>query len=102
MIEQDRLYLHRFSPLLVTDNHNLVLMYTKIDLCSVFYKTSTLPMRYIRKDILTSNGNPVSDGASQKFIAAYGSLELNGIVRIVFRVNRDVNVLRAENQTAVT
>ncbi len=63
-VEHNRLYLHRFSPLLVTDNHYLVLMYTKIDLCSVFYKTSTLLMRYIRKDIITANGNPVSDGAS--------------------------------------
>ena len=35
-VEQDRLYLHRFSPLLVIDNQYLVLMYTKVNLCSIF------------------------------------------------------------------
>ena len=77
-------------------------MYTKIDLCSAFYKTSTLLMRYIREDIITANGNPVPDGAPQKFFAAYGALKLDGISRIVLRFNSDFNVLRAENQTAAT
>ena len=50
-------------------------------------------MRYICKDIITANGNPISDGASQKLFATYGALELNGIARIVLRVNSDFNVL---------
>jgi hypothetical protein len=60
----------------------------------------TLLVRYIRKDIITVNGNPVSNGASQKLFAAYGALKLNGVAPIVLRVNRDFNVLGAENQTA--
>jgi hypothetical protein len=74
----------------------------EINIRSDSKKQLTLLMRYIRKNTITADVDHVTDSASQELPVAHNSVHLKGVSRLVFCLDRDLNILRAKNQAAAT
>ena len=83
-------------------NDYLISLNMEIDIRSDSKKQLTLLMLYIRKNTITADVDHITNSATQEFPAAHSTAQLNGVCRLVFCLDRDVNVLRAKNQAATT